>query len=117
VALLEDLKAHLDAAESRRGEAERRLSQTPPRAAGELSPQVRAALKKLLQSAEISSERLVRLTGAAERASSAARRATGLAERELQSLEALGIRLEGESGPMDPAETLGESDFVVEPER
>jgi hypothetical protein len=56
-------------------------------------------------------------TAAAERASSAARRATGLAERELQNLEALGVRLEGESGPVDPAETLGESDFVVEPER
>ncbi|HVP38477.1 MAG TPA: hypothetical protein VMS93_04765 [Candidatus Saccharimonadales bacterium] len=116
VALMEDLNAHLEAAERRRTEAERRLSQAPDRA-GELSPPVRAALKKLLQSAEISGERLVRLTAAAERASSAARRATGLAERELQNLEALGVRLEGESGPVDPAETLGESDFVVEPER
>ena len=117
VALLEDLKAHLEAAEARRVEAERRLIGAPPRATGELSAHVRSALKKLLQSAEISSERLVRLTGAAERASSAARRATGFAERELQSLEALGVRLEGEGGPMASAETLGESDFVVEPER
>jgi hypothetical protein len=117
VALLEDLRSHLDAAEACRVEAEARLANVPVRATGDLPPQLRSALKKLLQSAEISSERLVRLTGAAERASSAARRAAGLAERELQSLEALGVRLEGDTGPLDSAETLGESDFVVEPER
>ncbi|MBI5838277.1 MAG: hypothetical protein HZB25_13640 [Candidatus Eisenbacteria bacterium] len=115
VALLEDLQAHLEGAERVRQQAEKNLQQAPERTA-ELPAPVRGALKKLLQSAEISGERLVRLTAAAERASSAARRATALAERELQSLEALGVRLEGESGPMDSAETLGESDLVVEPE-
>ena len=116
--LLEDLNSHLSAVEERRQDAERLLGEIPAASGtAEAAPKARAALKKLLQAAEIAHERLSRLTSAAERASTAARRATGLAERELQSLEALGVRLEGETGQMEPAETLGESDFVESPER
>lgn len=116
VELVEDLARQLEYAERERGQAERLLAETPARAA-ELRPQVRAALKKLLQSAEIAHERLTRLTAVAEKTSSTAQRATSLAERELQSLEALGVRLSTEGGPEHSAETLGESDFVVDPER
>ena len=116
-AMLEDLGSQLATLSERRAEAEKLIASEP---SGGGSPriltQTAAALKKLLQSAEIANERLTRLAAAAERSSSASRRGAGLAERELRSLEALGVRLAGEPAE-DPAETLAESDLVTEPDR
>jgi hypothetical protein len=116
VELVEDLARQLEYAERERGQAERLLAEAPSRAV-ELRPEIRVALKKLLQAAEIAHERLTRLTAVAERTSSTARRATSLAERELTSLEALGVRLAASGAPGGTSETLGEADFVVDPER